>query len=218
MAKILVLAGVNGAGKSSLLGAMLREDGAGWFNPDAFTHELTVRGWTPREANAEAWQEGRRRLERAITEGTDFAFETTLGGNTIPALLRQACGQHEVIVWFCGLQGVALHLQRVAARVARGGHDIPEAKIRQRYIASRANLIDLLPHLAALRLYDNSTEANARGEATPLLLLDMDAQGIHCPVTRQEFDQVPDWAKPIVVSALDAWVQRPRPADDLSPT
>lgn len=204
MAKILVLAGVNGAGKSSLLGAMLGEDGATWFNPDAFAHALVARGWTPQEANAEAWQEGRRRLERAIAMDTDFAFETTLGGNTIPALLRQACVRHEVSVWFCGLEGVDLHLQRVAARVARGGHDIPAAKIRHRYIASRANLIDLLPQLAALRLYDNSAEANALGEVTPLLVLEMDAQGVHCPVTREEFEQVPGWAKPIVVSALDA--------------
>jgi len=209
MARILVLAGVNGAGKSSLLGAMLREDGAEWFNPDAFTRGLIERGWTSPEANAEAWHEGRRRLERAIADDTDFAFETTLGGNTIPALLRQACARHEVIVWFCGLEGVALHLQRVAARVARGGHDIPEAKIRQRYIASRTNLIDLLPELSALRLYDNSTPANARGEVTPLLVLDMDARGLHCPVTREAFEQVPDWAKPIVVSAMDAHARSP---------
>ena len=45
MARILVLAGVNGAGKSSLLGQMLGADGATWFNPDAFTRQLVERGW-----------------------------------------------------------------------------------------------------------------------------------------------------------------------------
>ncbi len=40
MGNLLVLAGVNGAGKSSLLGRFLQEDGATWFNPDAFTRDL----------------------------------------------------------------------------------------------------------------------------------------------------------------------------------
>lgn len=128
MGRILVLAGVNGAGKSSLLGTMLEEDGATWFNPDAFTGELIQAGWPSDQANATAWHEGRRRLEQAIADGSDYAFETTLGANTIPALLRQACQQHEVTIWFCGLQGVELHLQRVAERVAAGGHHIPEEK------------------------------------------------------------------------------------------
>ncbi len=44
MAKILVLAGVNGAGKSSLLGTMLAEDGTTWFKPDAFTRRLVEGG------------------------------------------------------------------------------------------------------------------------------------------------------------------------------
>src|SRR5690606_34267533 len=66
MASILVLAGVNGAGKSSLLGMMLREDGATWFNPDAFTRQLVESGWPLEEANATAWLEGTRRLREAM--------------------------------------------------------------------------------------------------------------------------------------------------------
>ena len=202
MARILALAGVNGAGKSSLLGAMLRENGVPWFNPDSFTRALAERGWPPADANAEAWQEGRRRLERAIAEDRDHVFETTLGGNTLPALLRRACDRHEVAIWFCGLSSVELHLERVAARVARGGHDIPEARIRQRYDTARANLIDLIPHLAALHVYDNSRPADADGQASPLLVLDMDRAGIRYPLAPEAFGQVPDWAKPIVMAAL----------------
>lgn len=60
------------------------------------------------------WQEGVRRLRRAMDEGHDYAFETTLGAQTIPRLLLDACAQHRVAVWFCGLSSVELHLQRVA--------------------------------------------------------------------------------------------------------
>ncbi|MHC1481789.1 hypothetical protein ACYJW8_16265, partial [Frateuria aurantia] len=83
----------------------------------------------------------------AMAEGSDFAFETTLGGNTIPRLLREACDHHKVAIWFCGLATVELHIARVAARVAAGGHDIPVEKIHARFDSARENLLDLLPYL-----------------------------------------------------------------------
>ncbi|MCC4599785.1 AAA family ATPase [Xanthomonas melonis] len=203
MGNILVLAGVNGAGKSSLLGSLLREDGATWFNPDAFTRALVEQGWILDDANAQAWQEGVRRLRQAMADGSDYAFETTLGANTIPRLLREACAQHTVAVWFCGLSSVELHIARVAARVAAGGHAIPEHKIRERYDASRANLIALLPHLSVLHVYDNSAPADAAGQVAPLLVLEADRSGLQYPQTPEELAQVPDWAKPIVMAALE---------------
>ncbi len=205
MANLLVLAGVNGAGKSSLLGTLLAEDGATWFNPDAFTRQLVERGWAPDEANAAAWQEGVRRLRAAIADDLDYAFETTLGANTIPALLREASARHAVSIWFCGLENVELHVQRVAERVANGGHDIPEARIRHRFDSARLNLIALLPHLAALHVYDNSQPADADGQVAPLLVLEMERGRILCPATQEAFGQVPEWAKPIVWAALKAF-------------
>lgn len=205
MARILVLAGVNGAGKSSLLGMMLAEDGATWFNPDAFTRQLVEHGWPLDEANATAWHEGTRRLRAAMAEDFDYAFETTLGASTIPALLREACAKHQVSIWFCGLESAELHLQRVAARVAAGGHDIPEDKIRQRFDSSRLNLIELLPHLTALHVYDNSRPADADGQVEPLLVLALERGRILCPAAQEEFAQVPEWAKPIVWAALKAF-------------
>ncbi len=198
-----MLAGVNGAGKSSLLGSLLREDGATWFNPDAFTRALVEQGWILDDANAQAWQEGVRRLRQAMADGSDYAFETTLGANTIPRLLREACAQHTVAIWFCGLSTVELHIERVAARVAAGGHAIAKHKIRERFDASRANLIALLPHLSVLHVYDNSAPADAAGQVAPLLVLEADRSGLQYPQTPEELAQVPDWAKPIVMAALE---------------
>ena len=201
-----MLAGVNGAGRSSLLGAMLAEDGAVWFDPDAFTRRLVECGWPQDEANATAWQEGVRPLRAAMANDVDYAFETRLGANTIPALLREACArQHEVSLWFCGLESIGLHLQRVAGRLANGGHDIPEGKIRQRFDSSRLKLIELLPHLTALHLYDNSRAADADGRVEPLLVLEVERGRILCTATREEFTQAPGWTKPIVWAALEAF-------------
>src|SRR5688572_31158213 len=144
---ITVLAGVNGAGKSSVGGEALRASGAEYFNPDEYARQLlTQQALTQEKANAVAWAYGKRKLEEAIAIGTDFTFETTLGGKTITDLLIHAVGQgHTLDIWFVGLETVNLHLERVARRVAKGGHPIPEVDIRRRWIGSLENIIRLIP-------------------------------------------------------------------------
>ncbi len=161
---------------------------------------------TQEEVNAAAWNEGRRLLERAINERLDFAFETTLGGNTITELLERAAASGVAVnIWFVGLATVDLHLERVRRRVAKGGHDIPEAKVRERYRRGRENLIRLLPRLAAVRIFDNSAEADPdRGVAPePRLLLDCRRGRVVAPTRLgMLMAETPEWAKPIVTRAL----------------
>jgi predicted ABC-type ATPase len=160
---IYVLAGTNGAGKSSIGGAILLQHGVEYFNPDEAARLILTAnpGITQAEANSAAWHEGKRLLERAVAERCSFAFETTLGGQTITALLDRALSEGvEVRFWYVGLRSPELHIARVRSRVARGGHDIPEETIRARYNGSRLNLIRLLRKLTELRVYDNSHEAD----------------------------------------------------------
>lgn len=100
-----------------------------------------------------------------------------------------------------GLASPDLHIQRVAARVQRGGHPIPEEAIRRRWDSSRLNLVRLLPHLRELKVFDNSEDAApAAGEQpTPRLVLHVKAGRIAGP---EDLSRTPDWAKPIVAAAL----------------
>jgi predicted ABC-type ATPase len=201
---IYVLAGANGAGKSSIAGAMFLAQGAEYFNPDEATSLLLSAnpGITQTEANSAAWSQGRRLLELAIAERLNFAFETTLGGHTIPALLASALSEGiEVRIWYVGLSSAELHIARVRARVAKGGHDIPEARIRDRYDRSRLNLIQLMPGLTELRVYDNSEEADPDAIATPQpkLVLRM-ARGKL--VSSCDLAVTPEWVKPILGAAI----------------
>jgi predicted ABC-type ATPase len=202
--RIFALAGVNGAGKSSVGGAAFRSLGADYYNPDEAARALRKANpaLAQAAANGEAWQQGRRLLERAIAERLDFAFETTLGGNTIVRLLAEAAAKGiEIHIWYAGLTSAELHIARVRSRARRGGHDIPEADIRQRYERSRLNLIHLLPRLAGLRVYDNSADADPAAGKTPLpaLVLHMERGKILNP---QDLPRAPEWAKPIVAAAL----------------
>ena len=201
---IYVLAGVNGAGKSSIGEEIFGQEGARVFNPDTIAEK--IRHLHPDIsvplANAHAWQIGKSLLEQAIAERKDYRFETTLGGRSIIRLLQEAAGGgHRLHVWFCGLSSPELHVRRVRSRVIRGGHDIPEQKICERWTGSRENLIRLLPHIHHLRVYDNSTEANpAEGKAPcPVLLLEMKCRKITAP---KDLFATPDWAQPIIAAAI----------------
>jgi predicted ABC-type ATPase len=195
---------VNGAGKSSLAGAAFREAGSDYYNPDEAARRILAArsGLTQRDANGLAWQQGVRLLERALAEGLTYAFETTLGATTIPRMLAEAAARGaEVRVWYVGLDTVDRHIARVRARVRRGGHDIPESDIRRRFEASRLNLIELMPKLAALRVHDNSAEAAPAkgGTPVPTLVLHMERGRIAGP---RDLGGTPTWAKPIVAQGI----------------
>jgi predicted ABC-type ATPase len=198
------LAGTNGAGKSSLAGATFVAKGTEYFNPDEAASLILSANpeITQPEANSAAWHQGKRLLERAIAERMSFAFETTLGGQTITALLDSALSAGaEVRVWYVGLRSAELHIARVRARAAKGGHDIPEARIHERYDRSRLNLIHLMPKLTELRVYDNSEEADldAGVSPEPKLLLHIARGKI---MSSCDLAATPAWAKPILGAAL----------------
>jgi predicted ABC-type ATPase len=100
-----------------------------------------------------------------------------------------------VRVWYAGPSSPELHIARVQRRVQRGGHDIPESDIRQRYQTSRLNLIRLMPKLRELRVYDNSFEADPEhGQSTQVRLILHRALGRI--VGPEDLSQTPEWAKP----------------------
>lgn len=208
--RIYVLAGVNGSGKSSIAGAAFREQGANYYNPDEAARQLRTANpaLSQTEANSAAWHRGFALLKRAIAQRLDFAFETTLGAGSIPRELARAADEGFAInIWYAGLDTPELHLARVRSRVRLGGHDIPESAIRRRFEHSRLNLIALLPKLAALRVYDNSIDADpAAGKLPePRLVLHMSRGIILNP---DDLARTPGWAKPIVAAALRLTAQQ----------
>jgi hypothetical protein len=129
-----------------------------------------------------------------------------LGGTTVTAKILEATITHDVLIWFCGLSSPELHIARVKARVTAGGHPIPEEKIRERYPLAQLNLIKLMPHVAYIKVYDNSAEAAADGTVPdPLLVLEMENGKVTLPAPDdlKALRRVPEWSKSILEAALE---------------
>lgn len=203
---IFVLAGVNGAGKSSVAGAMLREHGLDWFNPDTYARELARElGLRAADANARACTHGKDRLEAAIASRSNYAFETTLGCASITRLLEKAAATHDIAMLYCGLASPQLHIDRVQLRVAHGGHAIAAEKIRERWDGSRLNLVKLMPKLARLQVFDNSTSVKpGQPIPDPILVLELDRGRLVFPPADDPaaLGAVPAWARPLVEAAI----------------
>jgi len=202
---LYVLAGVNGAGKSSVGGEVLRTLGLPWHNPDTLARLLVQeQRLSQQDANSAAWQEGMAQLDSALKNRTPFAFETTLGGTTVREKLKAACNTHQVRIWYCGLSSPALHVKRVQLRVSRGGHDIPTEKIYERWEKSKANLIALLPWLTELSVYDNSAEAQpGKPVPNPRHLLHLRDRILLYPHSPAAIADTPEWAYAIMEKALE---------------
>jgi predicted ABC-type ATPase len=207
--RIVVACGTNGAGKSAIVGEFFVHNGGAYFNPDLLARRFVERGLSIEDANARAWSLGFEGLRRAIGGNQDFSFETTLGGQSITRELhRAAAAGAEVLVWYVGLASPELHIARVKARVARGGHDIPEGKIRERYSKSLINLIGLMSVASELHVFDNSEES-ADGLPRAKLVLRLRQGRIIEPDLDALRAHTPDWAKPVVASALKLQARKP---------
>ena len=115
-------------------------------------------------------------------------------------LLRALALERRVLIFYVGLASVDLHIQRVAERVARGGHDIPERKIRERYDNSRTNLLKFIGTRAEIRVWDNSHQS-ADGSPAPREVFRVQNREMLIP-KGGELSATVAWAQPLVAKAL----------------
>jgi predicted ABC-type ATPase len=157
---VIVLAGVNGAGKTTSARTILAETlkVMTFVNADVIAQGLA--GFDPDSAAIEASRIMLERLHALAAERVNFAFETTLAARSYAPWLRglRDTGYVVHLVYFW-LNHADLAVARVAHRVQRGGHHVPETTIRQRYTRSVQNFFNLYrPAVSSWRVYDNSQE------------------------------------------------------------
>lgn len=147
--QLLVIGGCNGAGKTTAARGFLGTHPSmrQFVNADEI-----ARGLSPFEPESVALQAGKtmlRRIKDLAERRSDFAIESTLSGKTYVTLLSDLITSgYRVSLFYAWLRSPNLAVERVAARVKVGGHDIPTDVIHRRYSLSARNLFDLYMPLA----------------------------------------------------------------------
>jgi predicted ABC-type ATPase len=158
MKRIIVIAGPNGAGKTTFAREFLPHEAN---CPDFINADLIAAGLSPFKPESVALRAGRLMLEeihQRIRQEKSFAFESTLSGRTYGKLLRDCRNQgYHILLVFLSLPSADMAVARVAARVAQGGHHVPEPDIRRRFDSGLKNFHGVYAKIVdAWTLYDNS--------------------------------------------------------------
>lgn len=156
-----IVAGPNGSGKSSLYGNTDIDafDQSVWIiNPDLLTARIAeVEGLGLHEANLQAVIRIETWLEASIQAHQTIGVETVLSTDKYRRLVTAAKDrQFEFRFIFVMLASPDLNVQRVRLRVEKGGHDVPEDRVRARWSRSLAQLPWFLDQADQAAIFDNS--------------------------------------------------------------
>ena len=163
--QLYIIAGCNGAGKTTASFTILPEvlDCKEFINADEI-----AKGLSPFQPESVAMQAGRimlARMDELLQKGETFAFETTLATKSYKQKIEWAqANGYEVTLLFFWLRNVTMAKERVAQRVAEGGHSIPSETIERRYHNGITNLFAIYIDMVDIcYIFDNS-----EGERTPI--------------------------------------------------
>ena len=163
--QLYIIAGCNGAGKTTASFTILPEV----LNCKEFINaDEIAKGLSPFQPESVAMQAGRimlARMDELLQKGETFAFETTLATKSYKQKIEWAqANGYEVTLLFFWLCNVAMAKERVAQRVAEGGHNIPLETIERRYYNGITNLFAIYIDMVDIcYIFDNS-----EGERTPI--------------------------------------------------
>ena len=156
--KLYIIAGCNGAGKTTASFTILPEilGCKEFINADEI-----AKGLSPFQPESVAVQAGRimlARMDELLQKGATFAFETTLATKSYKQKIEWAqANGYEVTLLFFWLDSPNIAKERVAQRVAEGGHNIPLETIERRYYNGIANLFTIYIDMVDIcYIFDNS--------------------------------------------------------------
>lgn len=136
-----IIAGVNGVGKSSLIGILMQINSTLGMIIDATN---TDEG------------EAVRRIENCLNSGVNFTQETTLSGvRTLKTVQTAREKGYRINLYYVAVNSADESLRRIENRVRKGGHDIPAEDVKRRYASRFSDLLKILPYCDTAQFYDN---------------------------------------------------------------
>ncbi len=187
--EMIVIAGPNGSGKTSVTQRFLHHEwaeGTLYINPDEVAQNK-FGDWNSQEAVWKAANYCAELREKCLRNHTSFVFETVMSANDKIDFINRAKREGFFIrLFFISTTHPSINAARIAKRVMAGGHDVPIKKIISRYTKSIENCKVLAPIVDRLYVYDNSAEDQ---EAQLLFRL------VNGEMKKMYVKEVAEWAK-----------------------
>jgi predicted ABC-type ATPase len=179
-----LIAGANGVGKTTYARARIATVSG---TTEFVNLDLIAQGLSPLNPSGQQTRAARVALDMArdlISQRQSFSLETTLSGKTHLRLMSLAkANSMAVKLLYFYLNTPEQCLERVARRVAEGGHDVPEADLRRRFVRSLENFADYASQCDFWRVYDsNGTQPVTVGEGAGRVVTHDSGQGVPSPI------------------------------------
>lgn len=155
--QIWILAGANGAGKSTFYNHYLRDYGIKFVNSDLIAKEINPNN--PEKTSYNAASIAAVIRNDLISQGVSFCYETVFSHESKIDFISQAKGMgYKVIMVYIHLTDPALNEARVYQRIAEGGHSVPSDKIYSRIPRVMKHIKTALTIVDEAWILDNSSE------------------------------------------------------------
>ena len=206
MRDFFIFAGPNGSGKSTIIKDLLSENNVIYLNADycARADPLIAKMPDGLEKSVRAQKETERQIEKMISSGESFAWETVFSHESRLEIMRTAkSAGYSIHLNYITTKHPDINVRRVHDRFLRGGHDVPEEKIRGRYRRSVSFLPEMIMAADEVLIYDNSYD-----NANPTLLFqklmgDNDDSGPDMIVWQVDDEEVNEWVITHVIKPLN---------------
>jgi predicted ABC-type ATPase len=189
---LVVIAGPNGSGKTSITSQLLKHDwveNCEYINPDEIAQRV-FGDWNSAENVLKAAQLATKLRYEYLEQGKSFIFETVFSSaEKIDFVFKAIEKGYFVRFFFVCTEYPTINASRIVRRVLEGGHDVPIPKIIERYYKSISNCTIVAPKVDRFYAYDNSRDF----EDSKLLF--RSSNGV---VMKKYINDAPDWSKPIL--------------------
>ena len=192
---MIVIAGPNGSGKTSVTQKFLHHEwaeGTLYINPDEVAKNK-YGDWNSPEAVLKAANYCAGLREKCLSERKSFVFETVMSAEEkVDFIIRSKQAGFFIRLFFISTSHPSINAARIASRVMKGGHDVPITKIISRYYKSLANCKTVAPIVNRLYVYDNSVN----GEDAKLQF-----RLVNGELKKMYVTEVSEWAKILLPDA-----------------
>lgn len=155
MKKYILIAGVNGAGKSTLYQILESLKGMPRVNTDEIVREIG--DWRNFRDVTSAGKIAINKVKDFFEQGISFNQETTLCGKSIIKNIHRAKKMgYAIELHYVGVESVEIAKERIAYRVQKGGHGIPDKDVERRYVESMKSLKEVIAYCDLVIMYDNT--------------------------------------------------------------